>query len=129
MEGLIVLDSSVLSELFRKKDKSKTFFYSLAKEFTGYAVPVTSHYEILVGSTDKQMQFWNNLFNDFLILPYTKAINYTAFEIRKELKSKRKSISFSDLLIAATALHFSYPLASLNKKHFQDIRLLKLITP
>ena len=129
MEGLIVLDSSVLIELFRKKDKSKTFFYSLAKDFSGYAIPVTVHYEILVGSSEKQVTFWNNLFSDFLILPYTTAIYYTALAVKKELKTKRKSIEFTNLLIASTALHFSYPLASLNKKHFENITLLKLLTP
>lgn len=129
MEGLIVLDSSVLIELFRKKDKSKTFFYSLASQFSGYAIPVAVHYEILVGSSPKQDFFWKNLFNDFLILPYTAAINYTAFAIQKDLKSKRKSIAFSDLLIASTAVHYSYPLESLNKKHFEDILLLTLLTP
>lgn len=129
MEGIIVLDSSVLIELFRKKDKSKTFFYSLASQFKGYAIPVPVHYEILVGSSGKQDIFWKNLFNDFLILPYTAAINYTAIAIQKELKAKRKSIEFSDLLIAASAVHYSYPLASLNKKHFENISLLQLTTP
>ena len=129
MEGLIVLDSSVLIELFRKKDKSKTFFYTLASQFNGIAIPVVVHYEIWVGSSDKQDIFWKNLFNDFLILPYITAINYTAILFQKELKAKRKSIAFSDLLIAASAMYYSYPLATLNKKHFENISNLQLTTP
>ncbi len=32
-------------------------------------------------------------------------------------------------MIAATALHFKYKLATINEKHFQDIDGLDLITP
>ena len=129
MEGLIVLNSSVHIELFRKKDKSKSFFYSLASQFNGYAISVIVHYKIMVGSTPGQKIFWKYLFDDFLILPYTPAVNYTAFALQKELKTKRKSFGFKDLLIASTAVHFNYPLGSFNKNHFQDTSLLHLLTP
>ena len=51
------------------------------------------------------------------------------FNILKQLKSKRKTIEYKDLLIAATALHYNYSLATINEKHFKDIKGLDLITP
>jgi len=129
MEGLILLDSSVLIEYFRKKDKSQTFFFKLSKQYEGFAIPVTVHFEIMAGSNRIQDKFWENLFNDFLIIPYTVPVNYQAREIRWSLMKKRKSIVFKDLLIAATALNFNLVLATLNKKHYSDIENIILITP
>lgn len=129
MEGIILLDSSVLIDYFRKKIKEKTFFYQLAFQYYGFAIPVMVHYEILSGSNTQQESFWKNLFNDFMVLPYTTKDNYTAIRIKDLLKKKRKSIDFKDLLIAATAVVHKLPLATLNKEHFISIPELTLITP
>jgi predicted nucleic acid-binding protein len=66
---------------------------------------------------------------DILIIPYQHYLNETAISITKQLKLKRKTIEYKDLLIAATALHFNYSLATINEKHFKDIDGLHLITP
>ena len=129
MEGIILLDSSVLIDYFCKKIKEKTFFYQLALRFNGFAIPVMVHYEILSGSNLQQESFWKNLFNDMMILPYTAKDNYTAIRIKELLKTKRKSIDFKDLLIATTSLVHHLPLATLNKAHFIAIKELSLITP
>lgn len=44
---LICLDTSVLIDYFRKKDKTKSFFYALADEYDSFAVSVITEYEIL----------------------------------------------------------------------------------
>jgi len=129
MEGLIALDSTVLIAFFRKKNKQNIFFYELTYEYSGFVVPATVHYEIYVGTTLGQKQFWDNLFNDLILVSYTPDMNSTAINITNHLKSKQKSIDYKDLLIAATALHYQHPLATLNTAHFKDIADLKLITP
>ncbi|MBI1781919.1 MAG: type II toxin-antitoxin system VapC family toxin [Sphingobacteriales bacterium] len=126
---MILLDSSVLIDYFRKKNKEKTFFYQLAYKQGGFAIPVMVHYEILSGSNSQQENFWHNLFNDFLIISYTAKENYTAITIKDSLKKKRKTIDFKDLLIAATAISHKMPLATLNKDHFIAVPGLTLITP
>ena len=45
------------------------------------------------------------------------------------LKTRRKSIDFKDLIIAASALNNKIPLATINEKHFYNISSLQLITP
>lgn len=129
MENIICLDSSTLIDHYRKKIKEKTFFYQLTKSYYGFVLPVTAHFEILVGSNAKQHSFWKNIFDDLLIIPYQPHINETAINILKELKIKRKTIEYKDLLIAATSLHYNYSLATINEKHFQNIEGLHLITP
>ena len=129
IEKLICLDSSSLINYYRKKNKEKTFFYQLTKSYRGFVLPVTAHFEILLGSNPNQHSFWRNLFADLLIVPYQPYINQTAIVIINQLKTKRKSIDFKDLLIAATSLHYNYSLATINEKHFSIIEGLHLITP
>lgn len=129
MEGLILLDTSVLIEFFRKKNKESTFFYSLSSLNSRIGISTITHFEILNGSNELQSDYWNNLFADLLILPYQSSINTTAVSINKSLKRKRKAIEFKDLLIASTALHYGYFLATHNTKHFDMIDGLKIISP
>lgn len=129
MENLICLDSSSLIDYYRKKNKQKTFFYQLSSTYQGFVLPVTVHFEILSGSNSLQHSFWENMFADLLIIPYQPYINPTAIAIANQLKAKRKSIDFKDLLIAATSLHYNYSLATINERHFNAIEGLQLITP
>lgn len=129
MENLICLDSSVLIDYYRKKHKEKTFFLQLTQQYSGFLLSVTAHFEILLRSNPNQHDFWENIFSDILIIPYQPYLNETAVKITRRLKAKRKTIEFKDLLIAATALHYHYSLATLNEKHFENIEGLDLITP
>jgi predicted nucleic acid-binding protein len=129
MEGLICLDSSVLIEYFRKKNKAQTLFPRLALKYSGFVVPSVVHFEIYSGSTPYQAVYWNNLFSDFLILPFTDSISNKAIVVLKELKAVRITIEFKDLIIAASALNHNFPHATNNEKHFNKIKGLQLITP
>ena len=126
---MICLDSLVLIDYYRKTNKNSSFFFRLTKQYQGFVLPVTAHFEILVGINETQQNFWQNVFSDPLIIPYPPYLNTTAVGIQKKLKEKRKSIDFKDLLIATTAVHYNYQLATINEKHFVHIENLKLITP
>jgi tRNA(fMet)-specific endonuclease VapC len=62
------------------------------------------------------------------IIPYTEA---TAFEHARlwALESSGKMIGYYDLIIAATALERGSALATFNRRHFAQIRRLKVIEP
>ncbi len=130
MENLICLDSSVLIDFFRKKKSSNTLFIKLIQlNFSGFYIPVTVEFEIFYGANELQLNFWNNLFSDFIVLPLTRQINSIAIEIAKDLRKRNKSIEYKDLVIAATSISTNCSLATLNKKHFDNIEGLDLITP
>lgn len=122
MESLICLDASVLIEYFRKKNKAETLFAKLALKYTGFLVLAVAHFEIYNGSTPRQNQYWYNLFSDFIILPFTADVSITAIKIRRQLKVLR-------IAIAASSLHHNFSLATINEKHFQNIKGLHLVTP
>jgi len=126
---LIYLDSSVLIDYFRKGIKSNSFLEQLLVNYDSFSVSVITQYEIYTGSTIEQKAFWDDFFINIVIEPYTSPLIFTSIIIERELKLKRKSIDFRDLAIAATALHFHEPFATLNAKHFINIDGLEVIVP
>jgi predicted nucleic acid-binding protein len=59
---MILLDTSVLIELFRTKDKAKTLFFQLSEKEEEFAVSSITHYEIYIGAHIEQVDFWKRFF-------------------------------------------------------------------
>lgn len=125
---LICLDTSVLIDYFRKTQKENSFFYDLTKDYSEFAVSVITEFEIYCGAKSGQKVFWNTLFSQFKILPFSSETNQTAVKIYQQLKQQSKLIEIPDLLIAATAQSNGLKLATLNTKHFNRIEELALIS-
>ncbi len=123
---IIFVDTSVLIDYYRKKDKSKTFFFKLTQSYTIFMVSAITEYEIYIGnvSTD-QLNFWNEFFKRITVLPFDSETDKIAVKIYQELKKKNKLIDIPDILIAATALKNKLAFATLNRKHFDRIDILK----
>ena len=125
---VILLDTSVLIDYFRKSKKETSFFVELSDIYDFFAVSVVTKFEIYIGSTPSQEEFWDSVFENFSILPLTEECMNTAVEIQKKLKKTNQQIDFADLLIAATAKTNSLAIATLNVKHFDRIVELVLVT-
>jgi tRNA(fMet)-specific endonuclease VapC len=130
-QRLIFLDSSVLIEYFRKTKKENSFFYNLQfkQGYQGFLFSCVVQIEIYEGVNSKQKQFWDNLFEDLIYVPITKKAAETAIKIQKDLRNKKRKLELGDLLIAAVALSFKTPVATLNTQHFLDIDGLSVVTP
>lgn len=126
---IVLLDTSILIDFYRKKDKSKSVFFKLLSENPDriFAISVITHFEIYVGARPDQVLFWDNVFHDFLILPFSATISSLAIGIDSDLKKARHRIEIPDLFIAATALANGLLFATLNKKHFDRIKKLRRI--
>jgi tRNA(fMet)-specific endonuclease VapC len=64
-----------------------------------------------------------------IVLPYTEQTAYEHARVWAELESRGKMIGFYDLIVAATALERGSQVATFNKKHFAQIRGLRVIEP
>lgn len=126
--SVICLDTSVLIDFYRKKDKSKSFFFSLAVDYEEFAVSTISEFEIYVSSDEKKDIFWDDLFQKIISLPFDSSANRTAIKIDRQLKKISKQIDTPDLLIAACAISNGLKLATLNTKHFSRIEGLEIVT-
>jgi predicted nucleic acid-binding protein len=124
---IVVIDTSILIDLFRKTDKDNALLVSLVKQGYGYYILAVTEYEIYRGALLGQVTYWNNLLQRVQVLPFDKATARVAVDINFELKRKRKQIAIPDLFIAATAISHNLPLATLNRKHFDRIDRLMMI--
>ncbi|MEI8203803.1 MAG: type II toxin-antitoxin system VapC family toxin [Bacteroidota bacterium] len=124
---MILLDSSILIDLFRSSNKEKTLFYHLASAENDFAISIITHYEIYAGSNERQDPFWKALIQSIEILDFDLQSSVQAVKIYKHLKKTNKMIDLADILIAATSISNNIPLATLNLNHFERIKGLEIV--
>lgn len=124
---IICVDTNILVDYFRKKDKLETRLYQLSDQFE-IAIPSIVAYEYLRGQKRPDLDsFLNQLLASAASLPFDFACAQKAAEIWQTLRPTGNSIEPEDLLIAATALAWNYQLATLNPKHFDHIPGIRLL--
>jgi predicted nucleic acid-binding protein len=124
---MILLDTSVLIEYFRKQKKENTFFYHLAGLGEPLAISSITRYEILVGKNPEQEDFWDSLLLSIALIPFGESEATEAANIQKRLLKENKTIGFADIAIGATSKVHQLRLATLNTKHFVRIGNLTLV--
>lgn len=72
-------------------------------------------------------RFIADLLADMEVVPYAKATALLAGKIDGEQPPQGVTVPFADLLIGATALEYSYAVATVNLRHFQMIPGLQII--
>jgi len=125
-DNVILLDTSILIDYYRKTDKSKTVWIALVRQEYEFVISAITRYEIYSGATENQLLFWDSVFQAIPTLPLNEVCVDTAVTINATLKRKSKQIDLADLFIAATAVAHNLPLATLNTKHFNRIEELIL---
>jgi predicted nucleic acid-binding protein len=124
---LILVDTSILIDFYRKTDKANSVWIALVRQGYEFAISAITKYEIYSGATPTQLAFWDSVLQKITIIPFDENTVDTAVDINNDLKRKRKQIDIADLFIAATALLYDIPFATLNKKHFDRIDKLKVL--
>jgi len=126
-DKIILVDTSVLIDYFRKTDKENAALVAIVKQGYAFCISSVTEYEIYRGALLGQITFWDNLLEKVEVLSFDKAASRIAVNINAELKRKRNQIEIADLFIAATAVANDLKLATLNKKHFDRIEALSLM--
>lgn len=124
---LILVDTCILIDFFRKSDKANYRLFRLVKEDYSYCISAITEFEIHVGTTPDQTNYWEEFLSRTQVLAFDQEIARTAVAITKSLKKQSKLISIADLFIAATAVHYHLPFATLNVKHFERIEELQIL--
>ena len=126
-DKIVLVDTSILIDLFRKTDKANSALISIVRQGYTFCISAISEYEIYTGTTSGQIEFWDDFLEKTTVLAFDTSTAKVAVELNKELKRKRKLIDIADLFIAATAISNNLPFATLNKKHFDRIDGLSII--
>jgi len=125
---MLLLDTSILIEYFRKTNKENSVFYRLSDQYEIFAISAFTKFEIEIGSSEIHAKFWNKLLSNIEILGFDEKTAEICTSIYKKLKSQNQIIDFIDLAIGSTALQNNLEIATLNVKHFQRIESLKIIS-
>ena len=123
----VVVDSSLLIEYFRAKDKSTTRLARLIRDGLRMALSVVVLFEILAGADADQRDFWKGFLRGAVRLPFDERIAEIAADLFRQLRQKSVNVGSCDVFIAATAIANGLPVATLNRKHFESIEGLKLL--
>ena len=126
-DKIILVDTSILIDYYRKTEKENSVWIALVRQGFSFAISTVTKYEIYSDATPNQLAFWDSIFQAISILPLDEVSVDTAVTLNIALKKKRKQIDLADLFIAATAVANHMPLATINRKHFDNIDLLNLI--
>ena len=126
MSGVLI-DSCLLIDHLRAKDKNNTPLADVLRRVTTPSISTIVEYEVEVGITDSHRELWSNIRKRLKIIPFDSPMVIHACTIKHQLKTVGKQIEPLDLLIAATAIDAGLPLATLNRKHFEQIIGLKLL--
>lgn len=120
-DKIVMVDTSILIDYYRKTDKENSAWMPLIRQEYRFAISVVTKYEIYSGAGESQLEFWNNALKKVDVIAFDEAAVNAAIEINAALKRKRKQIDLADLFIAATAITYGLPFATLNRKHFDRI--------
>lgn len=121
----ILLDSAVIVDYLRVKDKEKTLFKRILETFDNLYLPLIGHTELFSGKS-----IWERagaredlelILSEIEILPFDKDLSEGAGEIRAKYNTH-----IADSIVAATAIKHKLKLATLNIKDFEKIKGLKI---
>ncbi len=121
----ILLDTSIIIDFLRRKDKGKTLLFSLSKNDDSLYISIITHTELYAGKSiwenQKAQEELEALFSGIDMLPLETEISKKAGEIKAKY-----NLNLLDAIIAATAITHNLSLATLNLKDFQKVRAVNL---
>ena len=123
-----MVDSTILIDYFRKADKEKSALVKHSINYNSLYISCVTEFEVINGASPEQLSFWNNMLKGFTILDLDSRAARQAAAIVRQLKIKRKSIYKPDLFIAATAMIYGLTFDTANRRHFEHIEGLNLLS-
>ncbi len=138
MHPLKIFDTTFLMDLVKGDKGAKQKAKEIDEQGTFKAISVVTVHEYLRGiyylfSHDKKLLKTKLEKSEaelarFEILPYTYEIAKTAAEIDAQLAKNGQTISFSDTILAATAIHYKLTLVTRDTENFSRIQNLQIET-
>lgn len=127
----IVVDTNVFSYIFKKDTKAEFYKPHLTKvtkfiSFMTYAE--LRRWKIQRGWGRSKSEKFEKLLMEFGVIHSDEKLCEIWAEITHAAQQKGKTISTPDVWIAAVALMFDLPLVTHNRKHFENISGLQIIS-
>ena len=105
----VLVDTSILVDFFRKKNKKRTTIYKIQQNQKIYASTITE-FEFLAGVKDERILSLKHFFSKINLLTFDSNAARKASSIYQDLKSRNQIIEFRDIFIAVTAIANNLPI-------------------
>jgi predicted nucleic acid-binding protein len=124
----ILIDTSIIVDFLRQKDKRGSWFYKLSHDNDSLAISILTHAELYSGKSvyesQKNKRYLDSIISRLNIVVLDLPISTLGARLRA-----KSGVDLLDCLIGATAIRGGYQLATLNSKHFKEMKNLKLLKP
>ena len=122
----ILIDTDIVIEYLRSKDKSSTKLIKLMEEHDLFLSSI-SEFELYLGAkTIRHQDDLEILFSEVEVIPFDFGCGKIAANIWKDTQSRHQHIEIKDIFIASIAISNDVWLQTFNKKHFQGIKGLNI---
>ncbi len=130
----VVLDTSVFVAL---EKRAESFDFDVYKEHGDVFISAVTASELLVGvhyaDTDarraRRAAFVEALLASLDVLDFTREIARVHAQLYTSLKRKGQLIGAHDVIIAATALYYGFPIVTENLREFERVEGLQVLPP
>lgn len=78
------VDTSILIDFYRKTNKENSVWIKLVRYGYSFAISTISKYEIYSGASEKQIQFWDEIFRLIDVIPFNEDCVNTAVLINSK---------------------------------------------
>ena len=95
-DKIILVDTSILIDYYRKTDKEKSAWVSLVRQGYSFAISVVTKYEIYSGATSP---FWNSVLQAISVIPLDEKSADTAVAINNTLKRSANKLTLQTSLL------------------------------
>lgn len=119
----VIIDTDVAIDYLRGSQYAKGLIISLW-DFDKAYLSVLSVYELYAGMKKEEAEDTTNFINACRIEPVSLDIAQKAGEIYRDFRTKGITLPAVDCLINATAVIKNYKVATKNKDHYPDKRIL-----
>ncbi len=123
----ILVDTSIIIDFLRKQKKNKSLLWEIKSKYQETLISSITVFELYAGATDsKKRADIKSLLRWFKIVEFTEELGELSGKIYRNLKKSNNIIEIRDLFIGSTAILYGVEIATLNNKHFENIRDIQI---
>jgi|SRR5271170_4235989 len=117
--GTVLLDTSILINLLHGRAEARALVGDLTARGVSLAISCVSVAELFAGMRTGEETVTEELLSALDCIPVTREIAREAGRIRATQRLLGRTFALDDMMIAATAIQFGYPLVTDNRKDFE----------
>ena len=122
----IVLDTDIIIEYLRAKNKSNTLLIDLMEKHNLFSTPITEFELFLGAKTVRHKHDIEMIFHEVQVLPFDFGCGEIAANIWADLTEKNQHCEIRDIFVASVAIFHDLRICTFNKKHFRGIKDIRI---